>query len=156
MNWHLYGAWWFWMLNLLLVMQSTPLFIGISQRKLNVRPTAFFFLKCSLTAEEIQQCYSTAQDGFESTQLYTVTLVSPHSHIIWASNMLGDFFRHDMHIWLIKCCSEHFLELQLWHYPKFIAVNSCLAWNIIPCMGPCKREVLVRLGCLIVISCKLP
>ncbi|KAK4780542.1 hypothetical protein SAY87_016648 [Trapa incisa] len=54
---------------------SNPQFIGISRRRLNVRPAAFFFMKCSLSAEEIQKCYSTAQDGFESTQLYTMTLI---------------------------------------------------------------------------------
>ncbi|OWM68843.1 hypothetical protein CDL15_Pgr025030 [Punica granatum] len=54
---------------------SNPLFIGISRRELNVRPAAFFFMSCCLSAEEIQQCYSTAQDGFESTQLHAVTLI---------------------------------------------------------------------------------
>ncbi|XP_062017732.1 nudix hydrolase 9 isoform X2 [Rosa rugosa] len=49
-------------------------FIGISRRKLNVRPAAFFFMKCSLSSKEIQQMYSTAQDSFESTQLYTVSM----------------------------------------------------------------------------------
>ncbi|KAM7266727.1 hypothetical protein ACFE04_004624 [Oxalis oulophora] len=53
---------------------SDPLFIGISRRELNVRPTAFFFMKCSLQSEEIQNLYSTAQDGFESTQLYTLSM----------------------------------------------------------------------------------
>ncbi|CAK9169558.1 unnamed protein product [Ilex paraguariensis] len=52
----------------------TPTFIGISRRMLNVRPTAFFFIKCSLQTEEIQQLYSGAQDGYESTQLYTVSV----------------------------------------------------------------------------------
>ncbi|KAJ4725899.1 nudix hydrolase 9-like [Melia azedarach] len=52
-----------------------PLFIGISRRLLNVRPAAFFFIKCSLQSEEIQQLYSTAQDGYESTQLYTVSMI---------------------------------------------------------------------------------
>lgn len=51
-----------------------PAFIGISRRVLNVRPTAFFFIKCSLQSEEIQQLYSSAQDGYESTQLYTVSM----------------------------------------------------------------------------------
>ncbi|KAL6967435.1 Nudix hydrolase 9 [Sarracenia purpurea var. burkii] len=51
-----------------------PAFIGISRRVLNVRPTAFFFIKCSLPSKEIQQLYSTAQDGYESTQLYTVSV----------------------------------------------------------------------------------
>ncbi|KAL8501644.1 hypothetical protein ACS0TY_020956 [Phlomoides rotata] len=51
-----------------------PVFIGISQRVLNVRPTAFFYIKCGLQSKEIQQLYSSAQDGFESTQLYTMPM----------------------------------------------------------------------------------
>ncbi|XP_057507377.1 nudix hydrolase 9 isoform X1 [Actinidia eriantha] len=51
-----------------------PVFIGISRRILNVRPAAFFFIKCSLQSNEIQQLYSGAQDGYESTQLYTVSM----------------------------------------------------------------------------------
>lgn len=51
-----------------------PVFIGISRRVLNVRPAAFFFIKCSLPSKEIQQLYSSAQDGYESTQLYTVSM----------------------------------------------------------------------------------
>uniref|UniRef100_A0A2P2KIV8 MutT/nudix family protein n=2 Tax=Rhizophora mucronata TaxID=61149 RepID=A0A2P2KIV8_RHIMU len=52
-----------------------PLFIGVSRRVLNVRPTAFFFIKCNLHSKDVQQLYYSAQDGFESTQLYTVDLV---------------------------------------------------------------------------------
>ncbi|PON66983.1 Dihydroneopterin triphosphate diphosphatase [Parasponia andersonii] len=52
-----------------------PVFIGISRRELNVRPAAFFFMKCTLESNEIQQLYSCAQDGFESTQLYTVSVI---------------------------------------------------------------------------------
>ncbi|XP_077213403.1 nudix hydrolase homolog 9 isoform X2 [Tasmannia lanceolata] len=52
---------------------ANPVFIGISRRELNVRPTAFFFLKCNLKSEEIQQLYSSAQDGYESTRLFTVS-----------------------------------------------------------------------------------
>ncbi|XP_020552622.1 nudix hydrolase 9 isoform X5 [Sesamum indicum] len=55
--------------------ESKPVFIGISQRVLNVRPTAFFFIKCSLQSKEIQQLYGSAQDGYESTQLYTMSMV---------------------------------------------------------------------------------
>ncbi|PKA56350.1 Nudix hydrolase 9 [Apostasia shenzhenica] len=51
---------------------SDPIFIGISRRNLNARPTAFFFMKCHLGSHEIHQLYSKAQDGYESTQLYTV------------------------------------------------------------------------------------
>lgn len=53
---------------------SSPIFIGISQRVLNVRPIAFFFIKCNLQSDEIQQLYSSAQNGFESTQLYAVSM----------------------------------------------------------------------------------
>ncbi|XP_030967627.1 nudix hydrolase 9 isoform X3 [Quercus lobata] len=49
-------------------------FLGISRRELNVRPTAFFSIKCSLESKEIQQLYLSAQDGYESTQLYAVSL----------------------------------------------------------------------------------
>lgn len=50
-----------------------PVFIGISRRELNVRPTAFFFMKCALQSKEIQKLYGSAQDGFESTQLHAVS-----------------------------------------------------------------------------------
>ncbi|PHU03294.1 Nudix hydrolase 9 [Capsicum chinense] len=53
---------------------SSPIFIDVSRRVLNVRPTAFFFIKCNLQSDEIQQLYSSAQDGFESTKLYTVSM----------------------------------------------------------------------------------
>uniref|UniRef100_A0A7C8Z3I0 Nudix hydrolase domain-containing protein n=1 Tax=Opuntia streptacantha TaxID=393608 RepID=A0A7C8Z3I0_OPUST len=52
---------------------KNPVFIGISRRELNVRPTAFFFMKCTLQSSEIQKLYASAQDGFESTQLYAVS-----------------------------------------------------------------------------------
>ncbi|XP_026427823.1 nudix hydrolase 9-like [Papaver somniferum] len=52
---------------------SNAVLIGISQRGLNVRPTAFFHMKCNLESKEIHQLYSSAQDGYESTQLYTVS-----------------------------------------------------------------------------------
>lgn len=52
---------------------TDPVFIGISRRELNVRPTAFFFLKCNMLSEDIYKLYSSAQDGYESTQLYTVS-----------------------------------------------------------------------------------
>ncbi|KAK1420789.1 hypothetical protein QVD17_22655 [Tagetes erecta] len=51
---------------------SEPLFIGISRRVLNVRPAAFFFIKCNLQSAQVQQLYSSAQDGYESTKLYTI------------------------------------------------------------------------------------
>ncbi|KAF9595971.1 hypothetical protein IFM89_006717 [Coptis chinensis] len=53
--------------------KNDPIFIGISRRELNVRPTAFFFLKCGLESNEIQQLYSNAQDSYESVQLYSVS-----------------------------------------------------------------------------------
>ncbi|XP_020574403.1 nudix hydrolase 9 isoform X2 [Phalaenopsis equestris] len=53
---------------------TDPIFIGISRRNLNVRPTAFFFINCSLGSHEIQQLYSRAQDGYESIQLYDVSM----------------------------------------------------------------------------------
>ncbi|XP_018434024.1 nudix hydrolase 9 [Raphanus sativus] len=53
---------------------STPLFIGISRRELNVRPAMFFFIKCSHHSDDIPRLYSSAEDGFESTQLHTVSL----------------------------------------------------------------------------------
>uniref|UniRef100_A0A2N9FAK6 Nudix hydrolase domain-containing protein n=1 Tax=Fagus sylvatica TaxID=28930 RepID=A0A2N9FAK6_FAGSY len=52
-----------------------PVFIGMSRRELNVRPAAFFSIKCSLESKEIQQLYLNAQDGYESTQLYAVSLI---------------------------------------------------------------------------------
>ncbi|KAK8956583.1 Nudix hydrolase 9 [Platanthera zijinensis] len=52
---------------------NDPLFIGISRRDLNVRPAAFFFVSCNLKSQEIQQLYSGAQDGYESTRLYAVS-----------------------------------------------------------------------------------
>ncbi|CAK7331658.1 unnamed protein product [Dovyalis caffra] len=36
-----------------------PLFIGISRRVLNVRPAAFFFIKCSIESNEIRRLYAT-------------------------------------------------------------------------------------------------
>lgn len=63
-------------INILILMQQNPLFIGISRRELNVRPAAFFFIKCSLDSKEIQKLYLSAQDGYESTQLYAVSMVS--------------------------------------------------------------------------------
>jgi len=57
-------------------MQSIPAFIGISRRDLNVRPTAFFFIKCNLDSKQVQQFYSSALDGYESTKLYTVPMVN--------------------------------------------------------------------------------
>ncbi|XP_012064954.1 nudix hydrolase 9 isoform X2 [Jatropha curcas] len=57
-------------------------FIGISCRVLNVRPAAFFSIRCHLGSEEIHQLYHNAQDGYESTQLFTVSLVFLHIRLI--------------------------------------------------------------------------
>lgn len=79
-------------------MQCIPVFIGISRRVLNVRPAAFFFIKCSLQSNEIQPLYSSAQDGYESTQLYTVSKVSSSLafpsgvNILFESVVLGALF----------------------------------------------------------------
>lgn len=52
---------------------TDPVFIGISQRVINARPTAFFFVKCSITSLEVLQFYKNAQHGFESTQLLSIS-----------------------------------------------------------------------------------
>eukprot|EP00252_Welwitschia_mirabilis_P015502 TRINITY_DN3408_c0_g1_i2.p1 TRINITY_DN3408_c0_g1~~TRINITY_DN3408_c0_g1_i2.p1 ORF type:complete len:252 (-),score=45.56 TRINITY_DN3408_c0_g1_i2:432-1187(-) len=52
--------------------ESDPIFIGVSRRALNVRPTAFFFIKCSLDSAEVYDFYAKAEDGFESTNLHMV------------------------------------------------------------------------------------
>ncbi|KAI3514201.1 hypothetical protein L1887_12520 [Cichorium endivia] len=65
---------------------SDPLFIGISRRVLNVRPAAFFFIKCNLESTEIQKLYSSAQDGYESTKLY---IIQPSELENMASKMPG-------------------------------------------------------------------
>ncbi|CAI0451904.1 unnamed protein product [Linum tenue] len=54
---------------------TTPVFIGLSRRILNVRPAAFFYMKCNLPSKEIHQLYSSALDGYESIQLHTVSPV---------------------------------------------------------------------------------
>ncbi|KAH7439580.1 hypothetical protein KP509_04G067700 [Ceratopteris richardii] len=51
---------------------GTPLFIGLSRRILNARPTAFFFVRCSLTSAEVFRFYSQAQHKFESTELNSI------------------------------------------------------------------------------------
>ena len=43
---------------------------------MNVRPTAFFFTKCDIDSTGINELYSKAQDGYESTKLYAVSVVS--------------------------------------------------------------------------------
>ncbi|KAG5535969.1 hypothetical protein RHGRI_023679 [Rhododendron griersonianum] len=48
---------------------------AIQTSLVNVRPAAFFFIKCNLQSKEILQFYSRAQDSYESTQLCTVSMV---------------------------------------------------------------------------------
>eukprot|EP00249_Psilotum_nudum_P008186 c21103_g1_i2 orf=315-1226(-) len=48
---------------------SDPLFIGVSRRVVNARPTAFFYLKCSISSAEVLNFYAHAEHGFESTGL---------------------------------------------------------------------------------------
>lgn len=79
------------------MMQGKPVFIGISQRVLNVRPTAFFFIKCSLQSNEIQQLYCSAEDGYESTQLYTMPMVSIYNLLYflqWTVTVQFRFVKH--------------------------------------------------------------
>ncbi|EFH70431.1 hypothetical protein ARALYDRAFT_891797 [Arabidopsis lyrata subsp. lyrata] len=40
----------------------------------NARPAMFFFIRCSHHSDDIQKLYSSAEDGFESTQLHTVSM----------------------------------------------------------------------------------
>ncbi|AQK79307.1 Nudix hydrolase 9 [Zea mays] len=53
---------------------TDPVFIGVSRREVNVRPTAFFFTKCNIDSSGVSELYSRAQDGYESTKLYTVSV----------------------------------------------------------------------------------
>lgn len=56
--------------------QNEPLFIGISRRVVNVRPTAFFFIKCALLSPQVLEYYQRAADRFESSQLLLVPQVA--------------------------------------------------------------------------------
>ncbi|CAL4903187.1 unnamed protein product [Urochloa decumbens] len=53
---------------------TDPVFIGVSCREMNVRPTAFFFTKCDIDSSGVNELYSKAQDGYESTKLYAVSV----------------------------------------------------------------------------------
>ncbi|KAL6624841.1 hypothetical protein ACP70R_032162 [Stipagrostis hirtigluma subsp. patula] len=53
---------------------TDPVFIGVSRREMNVRPTAFFFTKCNIDSSGVNELYSRAQDGYESTKLYAASL----------------------------------------------------------------------------------
>uniref|UniRef100_A0A7N0U9T3 Nudix hydrolase domain-containing protein n=1 Tax=Kalanchoe fedtschenkoi TaxID=63787 RepID=A0A7N0U9T3_KALFE len=65
---------------------SDPIFIGISQREVNVRPAAFFYIKCNLSPEAIHHFYSDAQDGYESTKLLALPKINAYG---WTSRMPG-------------------------------------------------------------------
>ncbi|CAM8958490.1 unnamed protein product [Rhodiola kirilowii] len=65
---------------------SDPIFIGISLREMNVRPAAFFYIKCSLSPEAIDHFYNGAQDGYESTKLLAVSKTDACE---WTSRMPG-------------------------------------------------------------------
>eukprot|EP00245_Coleochaete_scutata_P004413 TRINITY_DN1697_c0_g1_i2.p1 TRINITY_DN1697_c0_g1~~TRINITY_DN1697_c0_g1_i2.p1 ORF type:complete len:431 (+),score=52.39 TRINITY_DN1697_c0_g1_i2:161-1294(+) len=52
---------------------SQPLFIGVSQRKLNARPTAFFYVRCFLVSSEVLLHYASAAHKFESVRLLAVS-----------------------------------------------------------------------------------
>ena len=56
-------------------LQTDPVFIGVSRREVNVRSTAFFFTKCNIDSSGVNELYSRAQDGYESTKLYAVSMV---------------------------------------------------------------------------------
>ncbi|TVU18211.1 hypothetical protein EJB05_34295 [Eragrostis curvula] len=42
---------------------TDPVFIGVSLREINVRPTAYFFAKCDINSSAVNELYSRAQDG---------------------------------------------------------------------------------------------
>lgn len=91
------------------VMQSIPAFIGISRRDLNVRPAAFFFIKCNLDSKEVQQFYSSALDGYESTQLYSVSMVN--LWLIFSQVMVGSVWTYmlvpsNLKNYYFNCCSN--------------------------------------------------
>jgi 8-oxo-dGTP pyrophosphatase MutT (NUDIX family) len=61
-----------------------PLFIGISQRLINVRPTAFFYVKCTISSSQVQEFYQCATDGFESTHLLAIPKVKDTKYVfLW-------------------------------------------------------------------------
>lgn len=61
--------------QVVLILQSEPLFIGISRRVVNVRPTAFFYIKCALSSTQVKEYYRMAADGFESTKILAINPV---------------------------------------------------------------------------------
>lgn len=53
---------------------TEPILIGVSQRETNVRPAAFFYMRCNIDSSAVTELYARAQDGYESTKLYAVSL----------------------------------------------------------------------------------
>lgn len=77
------------------ILQTDPVFIGVSRREVNARPTAFFFTKCNIDSSGVSELYSRAQDGYESTKLYTVSVVSfRHSNSSLIVSLLLDASNH--------------------------------------------------------------
>lgn len=67
-----------------IMLQCEPLFIGISQRLINVRPTAFFYVKCTISSSQVQEFYQCATDGFESTHLLAIPKVKDTKYVfLW-------------------------------------------------------------------------
>ncbi|XP_044983565.1 nudix hydrolase 9 isoform X2 [Hordeum vulgare subsp. vulgare] len=52
---------------------TEPILIGVSQRETNVRPAAFFYMRCNIDSGAITELYARAQDGYESTKLCAVS-----------------------------------------------------------------------------------
>jgi hypothetical protein len=67
-----------------IMLQCEPLFIGISQRVINVRPTAFFYVKCTISSPQVQEFYQCATDGFESTHLLAI----PKAELLTEANKM--------------------------------------------------------------------
>jgi 8-oxo-dGTP pyrophosphatase MutT (NUDIX family) len=63
---------------------NEPLFIGISRRVVNMRPTAFFFIKCALSSSQVLEYYQRAADRFESTNL----LLVPQDELLQAAKKM--------------------------------------------------------------------
>uniref|UniRef100_A0A452XQB2 Uncharacterized protein n=2 Tax=Aegilops tauschii subsp. strangulata TaxID=200361 RepID=A0A452XQB2_AEGTS len=57
-----------------LVLQTEPILIGVSRRETNVRPAAFFYMRCNIDSSAITELYARAQDGYESTKIYAVSV----------------------------------------------------------------------------------
>uniref|UniRef100_N1QPV5 Nudix hydrolase domain-containing protein n=1 Tax=Aegilops tauschii TaxID=37682 RepID=N1QPV5_AEGTA len=55
---------------------TEPILIGVSRRETNVRPAAFFYMRCNIDSSAITELYARAQDGYESTKIYAVSVNS--------------------------------------------------------------------------------